>query len=55
MKAHPLRNPLATLTPDERSDYEERAAIRQWMGKMARTAAEAAARQETIEEWRRRP
>ena len=35
-----IRNPLATLTPAERSDYEERAAVMEHEGELPRCEAE---------------
>ena len=48
----PLR--MADWPPEAVDHYEERAAIMQHMGRMPREQAERLARQETIEEWRRR-
>ena len=39
---------LTTLTPDEREDYEERAAIREFDGGFTREEAEALALQEIL-------
>jgi hypothetical protein len=40
MKPRPLRDPRETLTADERSDYEERAAIMEYEGGLERAEAE---------------